>query len=115
MTKKWGKGNLPDAVDDTNLIVSAIVANAFPERTDLLCPETKRFTDGSIRCTALVRVQTSVNAEMSKKWADGYEAGKAEAQNCYNFTKKAYAIAMMDLITSDPDEALKQLQYDMEQ
>lgn len=49
---------LPEVAAGTLYIVSAIVANAFPEREDFVTPETARRADGSIsHCTAFVRVQ----------------------------------------------------------
>ena len=53
--KNWGEvEGLPPQKRDTYYIVSALVANACTDRTDLLCPETKRLEDGQIICTALV-------------------------------------------------------------
>jgi len=46
---------LPDPQPNTFYIVSALVANAFPERSDLLCPETRKTRDGRVYAVALVR------------------------------------------------------------
>ena len=53
--KWWGAGNLPERKQDTYYIVSALVANAYPDRDDLLVPETKRRENGEIYATALIR------------------------------------------------------------
>jgi hypothetical protein len=55
--KRWeaDESVLPKEQDGVYYVVSALVANAFPTRRDLLCPETKKGEDGQIYCTALVR------------------------------------------------------------
>jgi len=46
---------LPEPKPGTYYIVSAILANAFPDRADLLCPETRKTRDGKVYAVALVR------------------------------------------------------------
>lgn len=46
---------LPAPRAGTYYVVSALVANAFPERSDLLCPETRKTRDGRVYAVALVR------------------------------------------------------------
>ena len=56
--KTWGDAaNLPEPEDGVLLVVSALIANAHPERSDLVTPQTER-RDGKIICTALVRSAT---------------------------------------------------------
>jgi len=55
--KSWScsENQLPPQQDNVYYVVSALVANAYPHRRDLLCPETKKDEKGSIYATALVR------------------------------------------------------------
>lgn len=69
--KEWGGTDLPEEQDGTYLIVSALVANAFPERKDLVCPETARNESG-VYCSAFVR------AKKAKPKNDG-EVSRREA------------------------------------
>lgn len=57
--KSWlpEESPLPEPEEGTLYIVSALVANAFPDRRDLVCPETVRTADGKIICTAFVRAR----------------------------------------------------------
>lgn len=53
--KRWGSGNLPVPRKGVRYIVSALVANAYPERKDLLCPSTIKDCDGNTVCVALIQ------------------------------------------------------------
>ncbi len=56
--KRWAVDHhcpLPAPQPGTYYVVSALVANAFPERSDLLCPETRKTRDGRVYAVALVR------------------------------------------------------------
>ena len=56
--KTWGvTTDLPKPEEGVLLVVSALIANAHPERSDLVTPQTER-RDGKIVCTALVRSAT---------------------------------------------------------
>jgi len=53
--KQWGSAHLPEQKEGVYYIVSSLVANAFPDRTDLVVPETKKDADGRTYAISLVR------------------------------------------------------------
>jgi len=75
--KKWGESNLPPRRRGVGFVVSALVANAHPDRDDLYVPETRREADGRIVATALIRNSppTAVNEHTAAVAADAYAQG----------------------------------------
>ena len=96
--KAWSSGNLPDEEEGVLLIVSALVANQYPTRDDLVCPETKR-EEGEIKCTALVKGRSvDMGKVTSDSWMAGFDAGVDDARKEGRRDLMATSAAILEML-----------------